>query len=113
MKINNLTEKITIEILSNETNENGFDEEAWSAYYKCWSSFKSVSGKEYVAAKATQSENVVTFTVRYCKKVAALLDPGATKNFRLVHKNSKYDIEFVSDFQNAHQWVDIKAKAVV
>ncbi|CEN31031.1 putative phage head-tail adaptor [[Clostridium] sordellii] len=107
-----LTERIKIEKLSDskETNENGFDEEVWKEHYKCWSGYKSVSGKEYIAAKANNSENIVTFTVRYCNKVKELLDPGASKIFRIEYKGFYYDILDVLDFENRHEFVDIKSK---
>ncbi|AUM89169.1 hypothetical protein RSJ15_16215 [Clostridium botulinum] len=105
-----LTERIIIEkYLGEVQNENGFDEPKWDdKYYKCWSAYKDVSGKEYIAAKANNTENIVTFTVRYCNKTKALLAIGATKDFRIYHKKYYYDIEFVSDYKNLHEWVDIK-----
>ena len=105
-----LTERIEIEKLDLSTNENGFEEEIWQSHYKCWSAFKTITGKEYVAAKANNSENIVTFSVRHCKKIKELLDPGATKVFRIKYKGFCYDILYVSDFENRHEFVDIKAK---
>ncbi|CEP50277.1 putative phage head-tail adaptor [[Clostridium] sordellii] len=107
-----LTERIKIEKFSdsNETNENGFSEEIWSEYYKCWSCFESISGKEYISAKANNSENIVTFTVRYCNKVKELLKPGASKIFRIEYRGFYYDILDVLDYKNRHEFVDIKAK---
>lgn len=105
-----LTERISIEkYLGEIQNKNGFDYPKWDdKYYKCWSAYKSVDGKEYIAAKANNTENIVTFTVRYCNKTKALLVPGATKNFRINYKGYHYDIEFVSDYKNLHEWIDIK-----
>lgn len=105
-----LTERIIIEKYSVYQNENGFDIENWTEYYKCWSGFKQVTGREYISAKATNSENIVTFTVRYCNKIKELLKPGASKIFRVKYKDEYFDIEDVLDFENLHTFVDIKAK---
>lgn len=109
-----LTERISIEkILDAEQNTNGFDEEKWDEeYYNCWAAYKDVSGKDFIAAKATNSENIVTFTVRYCNKVKAILYPGANKQFRVKYNNFYYDIEYASDFEKRHGWIDLKAKII-
>ncbi|AWZ48317.1 phage head closure protein [Hathewaya limosa] len=108
-----LTERIIIEeYISNNQNENGFDIEKWPEYYSCWCNYKTVNGKEYEAAKATQAQNIVTFTVRYCNKIKALLEKDATKKFRIKYKDKIFNIEYVNDFQNRHEWIDIKATEV-
>lgn len=102
---------IISEYLGENQNDNGFDTATWDdTYYPCWCDFKQVSGKEYIAAKANNSENIVTFTVRYCNKTKVLLVPGATKQYKVIYKGIDYDIVFCSDYKNLHQWVDIKAK---
>lgn len=106
-----LTERIVIEEFSETQNENGFDEVTWTKYHKCWSGYRRVSSKEYIAAKANNSEQIVTFTVRYCNKVKELLKPGASKLFRIQYKGYHYDIVGDPvDFENRHTFVDIKAQ---
>lgn len=104
-----LTERIEIQYFNNNMQDDeGFTSESWETYYKCWSNFRSISGKEYTAAKATQSENIVTFTIRYCKKARELLKKDSTKKFRIFFNGQFYDIEYVSDFRNEHNFIDIK-----
>lgn len=105
-----LTERIIIQEYLSVQNDNGFEKMQWNDYYKCWSAFRTISGKEYVSAKATQSENVVTFTVRFCRKTSELLKNGATKRFRVVFKGNIYDIEYCNDYENLHNFIDIKAR---
>ncbi|MGL4730415.1 MAG: phage head closure protein [Clostridium sp.] len=106
-----LTERIVIEEFSETQNENGFDEVTWTKYHQCWSGYRRVSSKEYIAAKANNSEQIVTFTVRYCNKVKELLKPGASKLFRIQYKGYHYDIVGDPvDFENRHTFVDIKAQ---
>lgn len=106
-----LTERIVIEKFSETQNENGFDEVTWTEYHLCWSGYRRVSSKEYIAAKANNSEQIVTFTVRYCNKVKELLKPGSSKLFRIQYKGYHYDIVGDPvDFENRHTFVDIKAQ---
>ncbi|RUR35142.1 head-tail adaptor protein [Clostridium perfringens] len=107
-----LNERITIEELSITQNKNGFEEEKWNEYYKCWSSFNKVKGSKFIAAKADNSENIVTFTVRYCNKIKPLLGPEAIKKFKVCFKGNYYKLEYVDDFEQRHEWVDLKAKII-
>jgi SPP1 family predicted phage head-tail adaptor len=112
MNSSDLKERIIIShYLGEIQNENGFDEPQWDdTYYSCWSGFIQVSGKEFISAKADNSENIVTFTVRYCNKAKALLVVGATKQYKVIYKGNDYNIVFCSDYNNLHKWIDIKAE---
>lgn len=103
-----LTEKIEIESLTETKDTQGFRTKVWIEFYKCWSNLKTISGREYIAAKATQSQDIVSFTIRYCKKSSELLKKDATKLFRVKYKDKNYNIEYVNDFENLHDWIDIK-----
>lgn len=107
-----LTERMTLQkydVASKD--ENGFPSQKWDEeYYNCWCAFRSVSGKEYFEAKANNTENIVTFTVRYCAKTKELVEPGATKIYRIFYKGFLYDIQYASDYQDEHEWIDIKCK---
>lgn len=109
-----LNEKIVIEIFSSAIqNSNGFEEENWNEFYPCWSSFEKVKGSKFIAAKADNAEDIVTFTIRYCNKIKPLLaDPEAKKKFRIKHRGFYYNIDYIGDYENRHEWVDIKAKII-
>lgn len=113
----NLSERIEIYKIEEEQNSNGFNIEPSNydnsdIFYKCWSAFRTISGSEFIAAKSTNSENIVTFTIRYCNKAKELLIPGATKKFKIKYNGYFYDVEFASDYKNLHNWIDIKATIV-
>lgn len=109
MKLNN---KICIErLVDSKDNNNGFAGESWDdEYYPCWAKVKNINGSEYVEAKATNSESIITFTVRYCNKTKEILIPGNSKIFRVRYNNVYYDIEYPSDFNNSHRYIDLKCK---
>lgn len=102
---------IISEYLGDVQNENGFDTPNWDdTYYSCWSKFIQVTGKEFISAKANNTENIATFSVRYCSKTKVLLIPGETKKYKIIYKGKDYDIVFCSDYKDMHKWIDIKAE---
>lgn len=108
-----LNDRINIQKFINEADEEGFNKESWNDYYNCWARFKTVGWKEYYSAKAIQAENTVTFTIRYSPKIKAMLDdPSVTKKYRVVYKSKNYDIKYINDLDNKHEYVDIKAEII-
>lgn len=107
-----LNDKITIEKFdTSKQTLNGFLGACWNSdYFKCWSKLKNINGSEYISAKTNNSESIVTFTVRYCNKTKDILTPGNTKNYRVNYNGFIYDIEYASDFNNSHRYIDLKCK---
>ena len=104
-----LTERIEIQKFGNNVQDSeGFDIGKWENYYKCWACFQAVKGKEFADAKTTQSLNIVTFTVRYCNNIKEL----NTKDFRVVFKGKTYNIEYIYDVNNQHNFIDIKCSCI-
>ncbi|WP_270599508.1 phage head closure protein [Clostridium baratii] len=81
-------------------------------YYSCWAGFKQVSSKEFIEAKTTNSENIVTFTVRYCNKLKPLLDLKEKKSFKVEFNECIYNILFSSDWMNLHKYIDLKCEVI-
>ncbi|MGL4571796.1 MAG: phage head closure protein [Clostridium sp.] len=96
------------------TNENGFPiEDSWNdEYYHCWSEYRNIKGKEFIAAKATNSQSIVTFTVRYCNKTSPLLIVGNSKLYRVIYDNIPYNVVFASDYENRHKYIDLKCEVI-
>lgn len=107
-----LTERIELEMLEEIQNENGFTQKNWTSIYKCWAKYRAINGSEFLSAKATNSENVVTFSVRYCKQTKKLLEANATKIFRIQFKGRAYNILYASDFEDSHEYIDIKCSVI-
>lgn len=82
-------------------------------YYSCWAGFKTVSGREFIAAKTTNNENIVTFTVRYCNKTKVLLNPKELKNFKIEFNKCIYSIlPPAIDLLGKHEYIDIKCEVI-
>lgn len=107
-----MTEKIIIqELISNIDEDSGFNKESWIDYYKCWAEYKTIGWKEYFSAKAMQSENTVTFIIRYSLKINTILESKQpTKKYRISYKNRNYDINYLEDIGNRHNFIEIKAE---
>lgn len=108
-----LNDRIIIKKIVNTVDDNGLNIEDWIEYHKCWSCFRTIGWKEYYSAKAIQAENTVTFTLRYSPKIKDMLDDiSVTKNYKVVYKNKNYDIKYINDLENKHEYVDIKAEII-
>lgn len=107
-----LDRRITFKQVSYKQNNYGTTLQIFNNYYSCWAGFKTISGKEFIAAKTTNNENIVTFTVRYCNKLKPLLNPKELKNFKIVFNECTYNILFVSDWNNLHKYIDIKCEVI-
>lgn len=109
IKLNNRIKFRKIETIQNDY---GTMEETLIDYYNCWAGFKQVTGKEFIEAKTTNSENIVTFTVRYCNKLKPLLNNKQKKVFKVEFNGCTYNILFSSDWMNLHKYIDIKCEVV-
>lgn len=111
----NMTERITIEKNNCYIDPtNGLNKDEWSYYHKCWSEFKKVGWRNYLSSKAIQAENIVTFIIYYSSKTKELLDTkDPTQDYRLVYKNRIYNIKYVEDIENKHEFIEIKGEAVL
>lgn len=65
----------------------GQEEITWEDVKMLWCMIKTVQGREYIAAAATQTEKTTRFVVRYTT--------GIDESMRIVHKEKVYEIESV------------------
>lgn len=108
-----LNERITIQNFNSVIDNEGFNVQEWIDYHTCWCCFRTVGWKEYFSAMQVQAQNTVTFTVRYSNKIKDIIeDIQATKKYRVVYKNNAYDIKYINDLENKHEYVDIKAEII-
>ena len=114
MDAGKLKERIIIQKFENTIDYEGFNTEGWVDYYKCWCAHNKVNEKEFYSAMSLQTENIVTFSVRYSEKIKTILDdPNVTKSYRVIYKGREYDIKFINDIKNYHKYVDIKAESIL
>ncbi|EPY2275485.1 phage head closure protein [Clostridium sporogenes] len=118
--IGKMDKRITIQKFSTTQNENGFDIEEWDDYRTLWASMNNLWGKEFYAAKSTNSENTIEFIVRYSKDLKNI----NTKEYRIKtikYKNATkekdkyryFDITFIDNIKYENKWLKIKAIEVI
>lgn len=92
MKAGLLRHKIKIEQETVTRNEYGEEEKTWSIYASAYASVKTVSDKEYFAAKQTQSERNTSFRVRYSLKMSKI-----NTEMRIKWGSRVFDIEGIQN----------------
>lgn len=97
--------RITFQEFTETTNKNGFPVQDWTDVKTVWTMIKTVSGREYYEAAATQNENTVRFVVRYTS--------GITPDMRIVYKGRPFDIVSVINDDEMKKTLTIIAKEVV
>lgn len=107
-----LKHRITLEKLTDpKANENGFtiDTDAFVPFKTIWASINNLFGKEFWAAKATNSENTVEFIVRYSKDIENI----NSKIYRIKWNERYFNITFIDNIKYQNKWLKLKAVEVV
>lgn len=99
----------TIQIMKNgyTTDDIGNQVEAREPYLRCRAYVNNLSGREYWEAAQAQSENMVVFTLRYCR---ALLSMN-TLEYRILWGDKEYNITSIDNVQNKNETIKIRAIA--
>lgn len=99
--------RLTIQHRVTDTDENGYPFEEWQEFTKTWAHKRGLSGREYYAAAAVQSETDIVFTVRYNSKTSQI-----TPEMRIVEGadiEHPYNIKSVIDKDGSKCWLEIRA----
>ena len=67
--------------------DTGYRDKAWADVAALWAEFAPLSGREFIAAAATQSAVTARITIRH--------RAGVTNNHRILHGGAVYNIEVV------------------
>lgn len=106
-QIGKLNQVITIQHHVTGTDENGYPYKEWQEFTKVWAYKRGLSGREYYAAAAVQSENDVVFTARYNSKTRQI-----TPEMRIIEgtdTEKPYNIKSVIDKDGSKCWLEIRA----
>ena len=80
------------------------DGERWEDFFSCRAYVNALYGSEYWAARAAGCEDTITFTVRYCRKIAQVCATG----FRIIYRGNEYKIQGVDNPQMSNTYVKLK-----
>ena len=90
MQAGKLRHRVTIEQLvtgSPDRAGSGAQDTSWLTFRTCWAAIEPLSGKEYFAADAVQSEIKVRIRIRYVA--------GVLPSMRVLHGSTAYTIEAI------------------
>lgn len=105
MNAESLRHSIIIEKLTAGFDEIGNQTEEWSNYHPCRVAINGIGGSEYMAAKAEQAENTLTFEVRYCNALKEI-NP---QEYRISWNGDIYDIQHIDNYKFLNESLKVKA----
>lgn len=99
MDIGKLNKRITIQVFSKTTDDEGYIKEEWADYKTVWAHCKPHSANEYYKANAINSKASIKFNIRYCK--------GLDTSMRIKYKDKFYNILSIEnvDESNIEMWI--------
>lgn len=101
VRIKLLQNAVTVDEIGNHKN-------GWQEYYSCYATVSAEGGKEATAAAQTVEADTIDFTLRYCRKVAALTSTG----FRVEFAGEPYDITAIDHMNFMRKCVKLHCQKV-
>lgn len=88
MDIALLNVRVTVQKSMVTVDDNGNHMNAWSDYYSCHATVGGEGGKEKDAGSITVDDSNITFSMRYCRKMADVTNTG----YRILFHEEIYNI---------------------
>ncbi len=95
MKAGQLDQRVTVERFSRTEDELGQPIETWAPLFTCWAAVEPLTGREFIAAQAAQSEVTARIRMRF--------RPWMTAEDRVIHKGTVYQIQSVIDVRSENR----------
>ena len=101
---------VRIFISKNEvvTDAIGNHKNLWTEYYTCYATISAEAGKEETDAGLVVDDSKVDFTIRWCKKAAAITSTG----FRVQFGGELYDITAVDHMNYKRKCIKLSCQKV-
>lgn len=104
-----MDKRIVIQKRYDDADEIGNQISQWNDFHKCWASVNGVSGKEYWQARQQNEEQIVSFKIRYCRKLLKL----NSYDYHILYNGETYNIQYIDNLFQADSLLIIKAKKEV
>lgn len=75
-------------------------------FHKCWARVNGISGKEYWQVRQQNEEQIISFRIRYCRKLSEL----NSFDYRILYRGDTYNIQYIDNLLQADSLLIIKAK---
>lgn len=98
---------ITIEYPENVVDTDNIPIQQWSIKLKCKAKILNISGKEQILNQGNSFEDVKRFVIRYPKGVVI------TNKDRILYNGNYYNVEYPSDIQEMHKYLEIVARLII
>lgn len=98
--------KIEVQLLTETRDEIGQQITGWDTVFSPWAEVKCSGGREYYAAAQVNSENDMTFRIRWSGKIAGKL----TSELRIVYGGIIYNVVHIEDVNERHREFVIRAR---
>ena len=98
-----LNQRIEIVRLDRTKTPNGYDEITETAGHRCWAKFTQTSGTELIKANADFGEERVRFLIRWTGK-------AIDRKMVVRYGGSRYEIEYINDYGDGHQYIELWCK---
>lgn len=85
-------------------NNNGFYEENEAIIRECWAKISNSSGTESIKSGTDLSVVKSRFFIRYHRTISDI-----QTGWYIRYKDNIYDIEFINDYEEAHEYLEIWA----
>lgn len=102
--VEDLRYRIVLQKQTITTDANGIEAVTWPTVKTVWAAYEPVSGREYYAAAAINSENNVTFRIRYQKDI--------TPDMQIFFNNQVYQILDILDTGGRHIELQLISKVI-
>lgn len=101
---------VRINIMKNETlvDAIGNHKNTWNEYYSCYATVSAEAGKEETDAGLVVDDSKIDFTIRYCKKAAAITSTA----FRVIFCGELYDILAVDHMNFKRKCIKLSCQKV-
>ena len=104
MKAGQLDQRVTVERFTSTEDELGQPIEAWAPLFTCWAAVEPLTGREFIAAQAAQSEVTARIRMRF--------RPWMTAEDRVIHNGTTYNIVSLVDVRSENRELVLMCKAV-
>ena len=104
MKAGQLDQRVTVERFTSTEDELGQPIESWAPLFSCWAAVEPLTGREYIAAQALQSEVTTRIRMRF--------RPWMTAQDRVIHGGKTYNIVSLVDVRSGHRELVLMCKAI-
>lgn len=98
--------KIEVQLLTETEDEIKQQITGWETFFRPWAEVRCIGGREYYAAAQTNSENDMTFKIRWSRKIAGKL----TSELRIVYDGIIYNVVHIEDVNEQHREFVIRAR---